>query len=340
MKRRKFILSLAGSAAAGLTGWKLASSRSGGSLATNAGGDFVQVKRTAQALGTTVQLTVYHRDAAAAEAAIDQALAELRTVESVMSLYRSDSQVVRLNTTGELADPHPYLVQVLREAQMLAERSGGAFDVTVQPLWELYYKSSQAGALPAAGDLAAARAKVGWRRLEVSDASVRLRGHGTAITLNGIAQGFAADVVKGVFESAGVAHALIDTGEIDTLGSHVVKDRWTIGIKHPRRPGELLGLAGLQGRSLATSGDYETTFDADFRHHHLLDARTGDSPAELSSVSIVAPSGLQADALSTAVFVMGSEAGRQLVEAMPGVDALFVSKSGTMEQTAGFPLLG
>lgn len=341
MKRRKFILSLVGTAAAGISGWTL-HTRYGqaGSVARRTPGAMTKVTRGSWALGTTVTLTAFHQDPEVAEAAILRAFEALGRVESVMSLYRPDSQLCELNRTGRLERPDPSLVQVLKQAQALSAQTDGVFDVTVQPLWDLYYGASQNETLPGAAAIAAARAKVDWRNLEISADGLRLRGDGTAVTLNGIAQGFAADVVKQVLVEGGIEHALIDTGEIDSLGSHAQKDQWSVAIKHPRDPGASLGIAGLKGRSLATSGDYETTFDAGFRHHHLLDPRTGDSPVELSSVSVAAPTGLQADALSTAVFLLGLREGRQLIESTPGADALFVTKDGKIEQTAGFPLLG
>jgi FAD:protein FMN transferase len=339
MKRRKFILTLMGTAAAGLSGCKPSVAGDGSLLRRPGGAPLAKVSRTAPALGTSVRLTVYHPVAGQAEVALDRAFAALERVEGVMSLYRGDSQLSILNRDGVLEAPHHDLVEVLAAARDLAERSGGAFDVTVQPLWKVHHEASLAGRSPSAGEIARARARIDWRAVELGADRIRLGNPGMAVTLNGIAQGFAADVVKRALAEAGIDHALIDTGEIQTLGEHVAKDRWTIGIKHPRRAGEMLALAGLRDRSLATSGDYETTFDPDFRRHHLLDARTGESPLEFSSVTVVAPTGLQADALSTAVFLLGPEAGRRLIEASPGVDALFVTKSGAVSQTPGFPLL-
>jgi thiamine biosynthesis lipoprotein len=176
--------------------------------------------------------------------------------------------------------------------------------------------------------------------VEIAADGIRLHGDGTAVTLNGIAQGFAADAVASVLARHGIASALIDTGEISALGTHPDKDAWTIGIKHPRAPGEWIGLAGLHGRCLATSGDYETSFATDFSQHHLLDPRTGRSPAELASVSVIAPTALAADALSTAAFLLGPEAGMRLVQATTGADALFVAKDGARVQTPGFPMAG
>ena len=310
-------------------------------ISTNA---LQRVERTSWALGSHISITALHTDAAQAKAAVDAAFTEIELVESLMSIYREESQLSRLNRDGVLEDPHPYLLEVLRTANELSARTGGAFDITVQPLWNVYAQAQQQGELPSQSDIKAARRRIGWQRVELppvqvlGGGQVRLRGNGTAITLNGIAQGFAADLVDETLRAHGIQHALIDTGEIGALGGKSDGDGWTIGIQHPRHPDAYLSLASLAGRCLATSGDYATTFSADFEHHHLLDPRTGRSPTELSSVSIAADSAMEADALSTAVFVLGADAGFALLQESPGVDALFVLKDGSTRFTPGFPL--
>jgi len=253
--------------------------------------------------------------------------------------YRPDSQVSRLNRDHRLAQPHPYLTDVLRSAQSMSARTGGAFDVTVQPLWELY-AARQNGHLPSEVEVAVARGRVNWNRVECVAHQVRLSGKGTKITLNGIAQGFAADRVLHTLRGQGVPRALVDTGEVGVLGVKPGQEGWAIGIQHPRIELAYLALAKLANRCLATSGDYATTFSADRRHHHLFDPRTGDSPLELSSVSIAARTTLAADALSTAVLVLGLQAGLELLHRTPGADGLLVTKDGRTYRTKGFPLAG
>lgn len=344
MKRRRFILYLTGAAA---TSW--ASSQSGllGSLNPMHAGsprstpldDLVKVSRASRALGAQVRLIVYHDSLAQAEAAISSAFAALERIEGLMSLYREDSQLSRLNRDGILLDPHPDFLEVLTAAKRLSEQSDGAFDVTIQPLWEVYAARAELGEWPEPRRIEDALKSVDWRRLEISPERVQLRGEGTQVTLNGIAQGYAADRVRQIFENKGIRSALIDTGEIGALGTHARKDEWTVGIKHPRQPGAVLELAALKDRCLATSGDYETRFGEGFSHHHLLDPRTGSSAAELSSVSIAAPCAMQADALSTAVFILGIDRGMKLIESMPGADALFVTKEGEVRRTENFPII-
>lgn len=338
ISRRRFVCFMAGvgTSAGIVAALRFADERVGNRVGSS---DLHSVSRTSWALGTHVSITVLHRNAATGIAAIDAAFRKLEMIEDVMSIYRESSQLSKLNRDGALDDPHPYLVDVLRAAQAMSDRSGGAFDVTVQPLWSLYAAAKKSKRLPSDKEIAAARLCVDWKRLLVARSQIRLDGEGTAITLNGIAQGFAADRVATVLRKHGVEHALIDTGEIGTMGVKADGGVWRVGIQHPRDREAYVSVADLAGRCLATSGDYATTFSDDHEHHHLLDPRTGRSPRDLSSVSIAAATALDADALSTAVFVMGAEAGLELVEQTPGADALFVLKDGRSIITAGFPAL-
>ena len=296
------------------------------------------VTRTSWALGTNVSLTTAGLNRSRAERALDAAFAELELVESVMSLYRPESEICQLNREGVLDKPHPHLVAVLREAERTSRRTGGAFDITVQPLWEVFSTAKKDGRLPDEAAVAAARERVDWRRVSVAAERVRLAG-GTQITLNGIAQGFAADRVRAVLESHGVQHALLNTGELATIGLKPSADPWTVGIQHPRQSDAYVAVAGLSGRAMATSGDYETTFSTDFRQHHVFDPRSGHSPTELASVTIVAPTAIQADALSTAAMVLGTRQTIALVSELPDVDVLLVTKQGRSLSSPGFPEL-
>jgi FAD:protein FMN transferase len=254
-----------------------------------------------------------------------------------MSLFRPESQVCKLNEKRELLKPHPYLVQVLRQAQAMSAASDGAFDVTVQPLWTLYANSADAGGTPSADDIDRIRKYVDWRKVDVSDDRIELKGPGTAITLNGIAQGFAADRVLAALAAGGIRHALVNTGEIGTMGRRGDGDPWTIGIQHPRQKDAMIRRVHPDGRCIATSGDYETAFTPDFANNHIFDPHTGRSPQAFQSVTVAAKTGLEADALSTTVFVAGLDRGIRLIESTPGADGFFVLKDGQIRATTGFP---
>jgi thiamine biosynthesis lipoprotein len=287
-----------------------------------------------------VSIEAWHADERASVEAVDAAFRELSLVEELMSIYRSDSQLSRLNHKGVLDRPHPYFLAVLREAESMSRRSQGAFDITVQPLWTVFADAKKAGNLPTSGAIQRARQAIDWRRVSISPERIQLRGRETQITLNGIAQGYAADRASRALMAHGVIHALVDAGELGAIGGKPGGEPWSVGIQHPRHEDAYLSLAKLNGRSLATSGDYATTFSSDFTSNHLFDPRTGRSPTEFASVSVAAPTAVIADALSTAVFVLGSTRGLALVQATPGADALVMLKNGRTLATRGFPREG
>ena len=333
VNRRKFMmLSVSGAAAMALG--HAATNRWGGTtvrpLVENA------VTRRSWALGSDVTMAILGAPTSRAERALDAAFAELETVEQVMSLYRADSQLCRLNRDGVLDRPHSQLVEVLLAAREMSRQSDGAFDVTVQPLWELFSSSSKRGELPTEAEVSTARRSVDWRGIEIGVDRIRLRSPVRAVTLNGIAQGFAADRAVAVLRQHGIEHALVNSGEVGCLGRKPSGEDWTVGVQHPRVADAYVSLAMLDGRSLATSGDYETKFSDDFSKNHIFDPRSGQSPSELASASILAPSAMQADALSTTAMVLGPERTLALVESLPNVDVLLVLKNGRVMRTRGF----
>lgn len=331
--RRRFLLATVGlGASLGWTGWQYA-------FLSGRDSQGRQVfRRTSHALGTKISIVVMHENAEEANSALDAGFAAIEQVEATMSIYRVESQLSQLNRTGMLRNPHPSLVKVLQAALATSETSRGAFDVTVQPLWEVFAAAQRQQRLPSAEEIVKAKALVGWKRVNVADDYIQLSGTGTKLTLNGIAQGFAADQALAALQSHGVKHALIDTGELAALGERGIGDSWRVGVQHPREPDAYVALAKLQDRCLSTSGDYATTFSADRQFNHVFDPVTGLSPQEVASVSVAAPTAMQADAWSTSCFVLGPARASELLQTMEGVDALFVLKDGRMLSTKGFPL--
>ncbi len=323
--RRRFLLLLGGAGAAGLLGTRLLPRH------------LRQVQRSGHALGARVSLRVLHTDTAVAERALDAAFEELEHIETALSLYRADSQLCRLNRESHVRVPDARLLDVLRCAEAVARKSDGALDVTVQPLWELYGTARRDGTTPGMDDLRATCQRVDWRRVEVTPREVRLASPGMAVTLNGIAQGYATDRVRAVLEAHGIRHALVDAGEFAGLGESADGEAWQVGVQHPRQADAWIEVVRLDGRCLATSGDYATPVGHGAQAHHIFDPRTGRSADRLASVSVLAPSAMEADALSTAAFVLGAERGHALVAASPGVDALFVTRDGRVLATGGLP---
>jgi thiamine biosynthesis lipoprotein len=226
-------------------------------------------------------------------------------------------------------------VAVLTQAQAVAARSAGAFDVTVQPLWAAWRQAQAAGRRPDAGELARARALVDWRGVQVSDRAIRLARPGMALTLNGIAQGYAADQARRVLQQHGIAHALLDTGEWAPMGQAPDGQPWQLGMADPRHSARLLRQLQAGGRGIAVSTDATLRFGAGHRDHHILDPRSGRSPPHLSAVVVAAPSTTLADALTKVLF-MGTADQALALARQWGVDAVVVDKAGQLRATPGW----
>lgn len=339
MKRRSIVQLGLGLAAGG---WGASASAQAAATAQPLGGANAPAalqwrSRTLGAMGTTMALRLAHTDGAHAERALDAAVADIRHVEDLMSLFRPDSAICELNRTGCLRQPPPDLVDILRTAQTVAAHSQGAFDVTVQPLWLAYASAQRQGRLPTRQAVQAARQRVGWRGLIVSETEIRLARPGMAITLNGIAQGYAADKVKTRLQSLGIAHALIDAGEWASLGSPDHAGDWTLGLADPRQAQHMLTGIALQGQCVATSADDQTRFSPDGANHHIFNPHTGYSPPDVACVAVAAPRCVLADAL-TKVFFMAPPRQALALARRWDVQVLVVDKRGHWQASAGLPL--
>ncbi|NMM37475.1 MAG: FAD:protein FMN transferase [Glaciimonas sp.] len=291
------------------------------------------------AFGTTVTIKVLHGDAVSAQAAIQAALREVKKIDGLMSVHQERSQVFVLNRHGFVDAPDDHLLYVLAFAQQLSRLTAGAFDITVQPLWRAFSEARSRGALPAPDQIAAAKALVDWGQVDTRRQQVRLRTAGMAITLNGLAQGYAVDLALAALQTRGIRHALLDTGEFGAIGSKSAGQAWALGIGSPRQADAIVARVRMDGRKVATSGDYATVFSSDFVHHHIFDPASGDSSPALASVTVVAPTGILADGLSTAFMVMGAERAFALAAQLPDVDLMLITKNGSIRKTAGFPEL-
>ena len=329
--RRRFLQLSAG---IGLGALLHSRSRAADESASNHG-ILMRHERRGRALGTEVSLLVLHEDSEIARRALTAGMDEIERVESLLSIYRPESEISRLNRDGALESPNPTFVEILNISQEYSRRSGGAFDITVQPLWDLYARSIwKEKRIPSAQEIENARALVGYQNLEVSPLRLKLKRPGMGITLNGIAQGYATDRALAVLGAHGIRHALVDAGEIGAVGHKEVNGPWVAGIQHPRHADEVLAALNLDGHCVATSGDYATSFTPDRIYHHIFDPHSGLSPKEFSSVSVFCRRCVDADALTKVVFVSGLEAGRKFIQDTPDCEALFVLKDGTVLTTA------
>jgi thiamine biosynthesis lipoprotein len=234
---------------------------------------------------------------------------------------------------------------VLRLSQQIGTKSAGSFDISMQPLWQLWSQATEANRLPSAKEVERAQRLVNLRAMELTPTSVRLNAPGAALSLNGVAQGYASDRAREALRNNGIRHALIDSGETSLLGQAPNALPWRLKIEdavtHPGKPDQVRAgsspVLQSDGRAMSTSSDAHTVFSADRRHHHILDPRTGYSPQHWSSVTVLAPSCALADALTKVFFMLPpsrieSECRRW------GVDVVLQDKAGKWTSSAGAAL--
>jgi thiamine biosynthesis lipoprotein len=286
-----------------------------------------------EVLGALSELTLWHTDAAFAQRTILRVRDEIARYERIFSLYRRDSEISRLNAAGRLDKPSPELRALIGESQRLGALSGGAFDISVQPLWQLY-QAHFWSRTDVQDDIAAracevAQALVDFRRIDSDAAGIRFARAGMAITLNSLAQGYVTDAVADLLRNEGFESAVVDLGEFRTIGRHPDGHPWRLGIRNGLSAGAIARTVEIEDMALAVSGGYGTAFEASGRFHHIFDPRSGACANSLVDVAVIAPRATAANALSTAICVAGEQHAAALLAAYPRSRAILTRPDGT-----------
>ena len=329
LDRKDFLRIVAAAGVAGLTG----------KLAWDASRVPALVQETRLLMGTIVNLTVIGEDQQFAQSAVDSCFTRMKQLEALLSRYQPQSQLSRLNRTGEISSPSRALVEIIQQSRIISTASGGKFDITVKPLLDLYQQHQQEHMeLPSQAALEETLALVDYRQISLDENRISLAQKGMALTLDGIAKGYIVDAGVDTLNEHGFGNVLVEAGgDLGAFGQKGPDRPWQIGIRSPREDKEIhLPTLVVHNRSLATSGDYLHSFTPDHSQHHILDPQRGVSSPELASVSVLAPSALQADGYATAVMVMGLEEGRSMIERLPEVEALMITKNLESQETTGF----
>lgn len=285
------------------------------------------------ALGADAQITLVHPNRTFAKQTLALCVSELERLEQLFSLYRSDSMLCQLNQEGKIIRPPEAFVALLQDAITYGHKTDGLFDISIQPLWQLYHQHfKQPNAAPEGPDtnaIAQILELVNYQHIDVSTKHIKLR-KGMALTFNGIAQGAITDRIAALLTQHGFENALINLGEYAALGQRSHSQPWQCGIANPKQPWNIYKTRELpRGKSMATSGAYGTQWST--KAHHLLSPKTG-RPAQTNhaSVSIIADSATQADALATYCALLSmNQAQTVLAENYPHIQADFFPISDT-----------
>lgn len=284
-------------------------------------------------MGTRAKVEFESDSPELAEKLLEQVVFEMNRVDRLMSPYKSDSELSMLNQKAAkgYVKISKELYKLLVKSENYSKLTNGAFDITFSSVGYLYNYRKKSK--PDANTIKKLKPSINFKSIQLKPDSteVKFLDGNTKIDLGGIAKGHAVDECIELLKRNGIKNAFVSAGgDSRVIGSK--GDRlWYIGIRHPRDANKLIVNMPLQEVAISTSGDYERFFEKDgVRFHHIIDPQTGDSARNSQSVTILADSSVDADALSTSIFILGAEKGMALVDQLPNVSAVIIDKKGKM----------
>lgn len=301
----------------------------------SAGEPPVRVSRAWPVMGTLFVATVWTHDSAGAAMALRAAHDSVRLVDSLMSTWRPESEISRVNASAGRGEPiavSPQTMRVLCKARLYWRLSGGAFDPTVGPIVRAWGFEAVRGGRPPRRALDSLRVLVGFGRVELDSVArtVRLPRAGMRLDLGGIAKGYALDLARRALASPSITGGSVDLGgNVLVFGRPPEGGKWRVAIVNPLDRDRTIGALALDSGAVATSGDYEHyRLIGGRRYGHLIDPRTGMPARGVLSATAVGPLGEWSDGLSATLFLLGPARGRVLVDSIPGLAAVWVMDRG------------
>ncbi|MCP4574692.1 MAG: FAD:protein FMN transferase, partial [Deltaproteobacteria bacterium] len=267
--------------------------------------EFYKVSETRSAMGTYVSMTLFHPSRDKAEEAMGRAFEEIDRLTGLMNRFDQATAVAQLNNEGFLNDVPPEVAEVVARALGYYQISHGTFDISVKPVIDLFKKNfaEKKTPLPENTELDKALELVGSDKIEINGRTIRFKKPGVGITLDGIAKGYIVDRASTVLGRHQVKGHLINAGgDIRTSGAGRDKKPWTVAIQDPQKKRQYPDIIHMTDGAIATSGNYEVYYDREKMFHHIVNPKTGMSPDLNASVSVLADTAMDADALSTSVF--------------------------------------
>ena len=294
-------------------------------------------REEAAIMGTAVAVELWSSDATQGSALTRAVLDEMRRIDQLMSTYRHDSELSRVNAAAarQPVAVSTELLQLIKRALAYSVTTDGAFDITYASAGQHYdYRS---GNKPDSAKLTAALPAIDYRHVIVDEAAstIRFLHPGVRIDLGGIAKGYAVDRCIAFLRDAGIENALVSAGGDTRVIGKRWQRPWQVGIRDPRKQG-IVTMIPLEDAAISTSGDYERYFEQDgARYHHILNPGTGDSAREVHSTSIIGQSATDTDALSTSVFVLGVAKGLDLINRTADTEAIIIDNKGLLHYSDG-----
>ena len=295
-------------------------------IAKNESDNVETIKQTKILMGTVVEIQVRDADEEKAEQAISNAFNEIKRIDDLFSSYNEESMVWKLNH-GKMEEQRlpNELLDLITFSDSIWKISNGAFDVSLGNLIELWGFGSEQKSVPVQEKLNENLSASGWKNVQLKNDNSILVLKNTKLDFGAVAKGFAVDKAVQMLKHSEVSAALVNAGgEVKGFGND-----WIVGIQHPRNKSEILGKIKLNGMSVATSGDYEQFFEMNGkRYHHILNPKTGIPADGCQSVTVISKENKVADALATAMFVLGPEKGMELINKFEDIEAMIIDSNG------------
>ena len=290
-----------------------------------------KVSKTKLALGSFVTMTLIHPSKDKAEEALSLAYEEIARLEGLLNRFDRTTVLAQLNKEENLKDSPPDLQNVIAASLQYHQLTNGAFDITVAPIVDYYIEKSAKDQFMTVSEqeIQMLLERVDARKIHMDQRSISFQKAGMNITLDGIAAGYIVDRAAVILAEHKIEHFLINgSGEIRTMGKTEKNKPWRIAIQDPFKKGRYPDQIEMNNGAIATSGNYEIYFDREKIFHHIVNPRTGLSPRQSISVSVLGETAMQADALSTSVFVMEPGPGIDFINTLPRCAALVVTPEG------------
>ena len=268
------------------------------------------------ALGSPAEITIYHPNQKEAEDILNESHKKLVQLENLFSLYKENSQLSMLNKNGYVENPHPDMLALLNLSKKYAEMTNGAFDVTVQPLWNLYNEAFiKTNKPPLESEIEKTLSLVDWRSISVSKNLINYEKEGMSSTLNGIAQGYITDKISEHLINSGINNTLVQLGEYRGIGDHPDGRPWRLLLSNPEHT-DSIGEIEFTNAAVATSAGLGTPFDLTGKHHHIFDPKNGYNANNYLQVSVTSKTAAEADALATAFLILNRKASEKIARTL------------------------
>lgn len=295
-----------------------------------------ELQQTRQAMGTIVTIKIIGYKASS-QSALDKAFYEISTIEDTISPYKQDSEISRLNKEGYIDEASPDLLFLIERSINYGTLSNGAFDITIQPVLDLWKTKISAGEYPDKEEINKTLTLVNYSNITINNDTIAFNMHGMAVTLGGIAKGYAVDRAVSVLKEEGYLSGLVNAGGDGMyFGTGQDGSNWRVGLVNPDNKSESIVILNISDMAVATSGNYERYFNESARLSHISDPRDGYSCQSLISATVIATSAMEADTLATTIFVLGPVDGMELIERIETVECLLITSDRNILRSSGF----